>query len=277
MTVSDRACALAFSVKHPRSSFVDSSVVLFACSPSGVSSFLCELAGPAPRLSQLSFASFDRVPVSLTVVEGLGVAVGDAAGKVSLLGSAGSAVNETSVGKGTVEALCLLSGERLVCSCDDSLVWGDGGTVAQLGWTAAALATVDTFSVCAVGRRMAIHDTRMHKTALLAPLPAAGVSVAVGEARHVLVGLTNGTALQIDLRRPSEAGALVSQHSSVGPVAVALGVTERYSAGRDGVVARDGVKIANAGGPVLSVASESRLHALAASTATGRIWLAAQK
>lgn len=51
----------------------------------------------------------------------------------------------------------------------------------------------------------------------------------------------------------------------------------RWSGGSDGVVAKDGNKCAQTGSAIVAFAAEPRLHAIAASTSMGRIWLAAQK
>lgn len=83
----------------------------------------------------------------------------------------------------------------------------------------------------------------------------------------------------VDLRRvgTSEGVVAVGQHG-VGPVWVAVGSSgTRWSAGRDGGVAREGRRAAQTGGAVLALAAEQRLQALAAATATGRVWLATQK
>jgi hypothetical protein len=161
ITVADRVTSIAFAAKHPLSSFADSSVVLWSTSCSGVSSHLAEFSGAAPRLSQLSFVGFGASEaVCLQVIDGSGVAVGCANGRVSLLNGAGSVVNDVAVGGGPVEALCSL-GERLICSVDDSLRFGDGSVLAALGWSAVAIASVDSFSLCCVGgRRIAVHDAR---------------------------------------------------------------------------------------------------------------------
>lgn len=88
--------------------------------------------------------------------------------------------------------MCLL-GDRLVVSCDDMLKWGDGSTCGELGWAASALVPLDPFSVCCVGRRLAVHDSRVQRpAAVLAALPAPGLSAAsVGAGRQqLLVGLS---------------------------------------------------------------------------------------
>lgn len=101
LTMPNPVGSLAFSVKHPLSSFADASVVLYAASPTGVSSLLCELGGAAPRLSQLSFTPLGDA-LCLQAVEGIGMAVGDAEGRVTLLGGSnnGLPVSQKVVGSG---------------------------------------------------------------------------------------------------------------------------------------------------------------------------------
>jgi hypothetical protein len=280
-TLAERATSLAFSPDHPASHFNSASVVLWSAGATGVTAWLAELGGAAPRLLPQSFTRMGDVTCVSSLPGSGAVAVGDGRGRLALLGPGGAEAAAWQLPGGSVEAVCTLGG-RLVASCGDGLSLVDPTTAsgaapgarALLGWTPAALAPLDPFCCLLAGRRLALHDSRAPRAALALPLPAAAASAAALGPGVAALGLANGAVLHLELRKP-ERVAERWRHSD-GAACVAAGARGALSGGAEGAVRGDAGTLGKTGSAVEAVAAEPRLRCLAAASAGGRLLLGAE-
>ncbi len=279
-TMAERATGLAFSPHHPSSHFASGSVVLWSAGASGLAASLAELGGPAPRLSPLLFARLAD-PTALTALPSSGaVAVGDARGRLAVLGPQGAEAAAWQLSGSPVEAVCSLGG-RLAAASGASLWLCDPSAFSvqqvRLGWSPCSAASTDAFTCVLAGRRLALYDSRTHRaSALSVALPAAAVAVAAAGATQVVAGLVSGEVAAVELRqaavRSVRRHAAGSTHVAVGAGGAAV------SGGRDGVVGLDGEAVlGRLAAAVDSLACEPRLRAVAAASSGGRLVLAVQQ